>query len=105
MDIFRIEIITAQERNSAITTVKDVIVSVGGWIVSHQLFSNTSASINFEVAYRAVDSMIDKLERLDLHPTIINDCDRDKDGELMGGVALIFIHDEPEMKRDVPPFG
>ena len=105
MDIFRIEIITAQERNSAITKVKDVITSVGGWVTSHQLFSNTSASINFEVGYRAVDDMIDKLERLHLHPTIINDCERDKDGELMGGVALIFIHDEPEMKRDVPPFG
>lgn len=105
MDIFRIEIITAQERNSAITKVKDVITSVGGWITSHQLFSNTSASISFEVSYRDVDEMIEKLERLDLHPTIINDCARDKDGELRGGVALIFIHDEPELKRDVPPFG
>lgn len=104
MDIFRIEIITAQERNSAITKIKDVITSVGGWITSHQLFSNTSASINFQMEYRVVKNMITKLERLDLHPTIINNCNLEKDGELMGGVALIFIHDEPEMKRNVPPF-
>lgn len=105
MDIFRLEIITAEERNSVITKVKEVIVSVGGWITSHQLFSNTSASINFMARYRNIDEIIDKLERLDLHPTVINDCDHDRDGEINGGVALIFIHDEPDMKREVPPFG
>ena len=105
MDFLRLEIITDQERNSVITTVKDVITSVGGWIIDHQLFSNAAASINFEVGYRDLDGLIKKLEAKSLKAEIINDCARDKDGDLRCGVAIIFIHNEPDLKREVPPFG
>ena len=105
MDFLRFEIITRQERNSVITIVKDAITSAGGWIIDHQLFSNASASINFEVGYRDLDLLINKLEVKDLKPEIINDCERDKDGDVRCGIALIFIHDEPDLKREVPPFG
>ncbi len=105
MDFLRFEIITDKERNSVITTVKDAITSVGGWIIDHQFLSNASASINFEVGYRDLDQLIEKLEAKNLKPEIINDCARDKDGDLRCGVALIFIHNEPDLKREVPPFG
>ena len=105
MDLFRLEIITKIERNQAITIVKDMISSSGGWILDHHLFSNASASLGFEIPYSSISSFMTGLQDGGLNPTIVNDCPRDKDGEVRGGVALIFIHNEPDMKRDVPPFG
>lgn len=105
MDFLRLEIITKQERNSVITIVKDAITSSGGWIVDHQLFSNTAASISFEVGYGDIERLISILEDHNLKSDIINDCARDKDGDVRGGIALIFVHNEPDLKREVPSFG
>lgn len=105
MDLFRLEIITKIDRNQAITIVKDMISTAGGWILDHHLFSNTSASLGFEVPYSSIESLMAGLKEGGLNPTIVTDCPRDKDGEVRGGVALIFIHNEPDLKRDVPHFG
>lgn len=105
MNFLRLEIITRRERNSAISAVRDAVQSAGGWIIDHKFFSNTVASINFELGYQDIDKFISLLETAGLNPEIIQDCSRDQSGEVRCGIALTFVHDEPDMKRDVPPFG
>lgn len=105
MNFLRFEIITRRERNSAISAVRDAVQSAGGWIIDHQFFSNTVASINFEMGYQDIDKFISLLETADLNPKVIQDHPREKTGDVRCGIALTFVHDEPDMKRDVPPFG
>jgi len=105
MDILRLEIVTRQERNSAITALSSAISSLGGWIVNHHLYSNAFASINFVIDFNKIDPLIAKLESLRFETSIINDCDHNKEGEINGGIAIRFIHNEPDLKREVPPFG
>jgi len=105
LDFLRLEIITRQERNSAISKIRDAVQGAGGWIISHQLYSNTIASINFELGYQDIDKFISLLLLSGLKPNVIHDCPRDKYGEVRAGIAITFIHNEPDLKRDVPPFG
>ena len=105
MAFLRIQLITHLERNHALTLVKDGIHKAEGWIVNHQFFSNTFASLNFEIPYDTIDSFLTDLKAEDFTFTLIDDCPRKTDGEVCGGVALTFVHDDPEMKRHVPPFG
>lgn len=105
MDFLRLEIITHKERNAALTDVKNAISSASGWIVSHNLYANTMASLNFEIPHTARDKFLQDLEKSGFTPNIIQDCPAKSSGEISGGVSLIFVHEEPDMKRDVPPFG
>ncbi|PCI33962.1 MAG: hypothetical protein COB54_02895 [Alphaproteobacteria bacterium] len=105
MAFLRIELITHLERTLAITLVKDIILNAEGWIVSHQFFSNTFASLNFEIPYATIDSLLTCLKAEDFTFTLIEDCPRGKKGDVCGGVSLTFVHNKPDMNREVPPFG
>lgn len=105
MAFLRIELITHMERNLAITLVKDIILKVEGWIVNHQFFSNTLASFKFGIPYAAIDSFLTCLRAEDFTFTLIEDCPREKKGDVCGGISITFIQNEPDMKREVPPFG
>jgi len=109
MKFLRISIFTAMERNEAISRVRQVIGACGGWIVDHALLSNLAATINFEVPAGNAGAFVAKLREAEFKPEIDGDLPRgDKGGEagdLRGQVSLSFIHQEADMRRDVPPFG
>jgi len=108
MKPLRIEIITKVERNEAISLVREAIGSSDGWIVTHQLFSNLSASIVFEIPGGEAEGLLVRLKDAGLNPKVEGDtpdAQGDAKGEMRGFIALTFIHGEPDMKRDVPAFG
>ena len=112
MKPFRIEIITTVERNEAISLVREAIGASEGWIVTHQLFSNLSASIVFEMPNIEAENLLSRLKDAGFSlkveggiPHAQRDAKGAAKGEMSGFISLTFIHDEPDMKRDVPAFG
>ena len=105
MAFLRLEIITKIERNRAITIIKDAINSSEGWIADHKLFSNNSASLTFEIPAKAIDPFLLKLDANGFKPEIIGDKPLISKGDIRCGLAITFVHNDPDMKRDVPPFG
>jgi len=105
----RLRITTAMERNAALSAIREAIVGCRGWIVDHSLFSNISATVNFEIPGDAVARLTARLADAGLPAETEDDppappADADG-GDLRGSLAVTFIHDEPDLKRDVPAFG
>lgn len=102
---FRISIMTAMERNEAISKASDAINNNGGWIVSHTLLSNVAATLNFELPYKKAENFLFDLEKSSFRPDVDGDVPHRKEGDLRGQITLTFIHNNPDLKRDVPAFG
>ena len=105
MKSLRIEIITRAERNQALSLANDAIGAEEGWIVSHQLFSNMSATVNFEIPIIKCESLLARLREAGFKPALKGDCPAGQKGEVRGNMVFTFMHDEPDMKRAVPAFG
>ena len=105
MAFFRISITTSMDRNQAITEVRNAIIGRGGWIVDHTLFSNLSANLNFELPGDQAADLVTTLEAARLRPAIEGEMPGEQQKDLRGQVALTFIHQVPDLKRDVPAFG
>ncbi len=104
MSLLKIEIYTKRERNQAISDLVDAVNSSDGWVSGHQLFSNVAASIAFEIPYEGLTNFLSKLEGCDFTPHVA-EAPLPKGKEIKGTIAITFIHEEPDMKRDVPAFG
>ena len=105
MGIFQIEIYTSMERNPAISIVRQGLISREGWISNHQLFSNKLASIAFEMPSDGLAGFLADLKSAGLKPQYDAALPAVGDREITGTIALTFLHDEPDMKREVPAFG
>ncbi len=105
MAFLRLEIVTKIERNQAITKIKDAIGCAEGWIADHKLFSNNSASLSFEIPSKAIELFLLKLNEAGFKPEIIGNKPTANDEDIRCGLAITFVHNEPDMKREVPPFG
>lgn len=101
----RIEIITRMERNEAISAIRTALSQSGGWIVDHTLFSNVSATIQFEIPAPASAQLIERLIEAQLPPVGQIELKPSGKGDLRGTLLITFIHDESDLKRPVPAFG
>jgi hypothetical protein len=93
------------ERNQALSAASEVISGCGGWIVDHALFSNMAANINFEPPLAATAQLIERLEKAGFSPKVEGDLPEGDTGDIRGCLMMSFLHDEPDLKRDVPAFG
>lgn len=100
----RMEIFTRIERNQALTLVKDAITSTEGWLVHHQLFSNMSASLLVELPVEQIEPFLSKLGDAGFSPGLDGKPPPAK-GDTRIAISITFLHDEGDMKRDVPAFG
>ena len=105
MQFMRFELITSMERNAAISLVRDAISKASGWIVNHALFSNAAATINFEMPSDRVARFRDLVEQAGLNLRLQDERQRGPGDDTRGSVAMTFLHQERELKREVPPFG
>ena len=105
MAFLRISITTAMDRNQAITEVRNAITGRGGWIVDHALFSNLSANLNFELPGNQAADLVAALAAAGFHPDIGGEMPEEQQKDLRGQAALTFIHQDTDLKRDVPAFG
>ena len=95
MAFLRIELVTHIERTLAIALVKDIILNAEGWVISHQFLSNTLASLNFEIPYATIDRFLSSLISEDFTFSLIENCPREKEGDVCGDVSLTFVHNAP----------
>ncbi len=103
--MFRIEIVTRMDRQKALSFINDGLSASDGWIVHHQLFSNMAASLVFEMPYTSLETFVESLKEEGLNPRLTDELRKERNGDVRGSIAITFLHDEPDLKRDVPAFG
>ncbi|MEO9876625.1 MAG: hypothetical protein ABJM26_05720 [Anderseniella sp.] len=105
MKFARFTIFTAMNRNTAISQVCDAVSEAKGWIVDQSFFSNIAATINFEVPSHSLQTFQDVLQEKGLKVHVERELPAADSDDVRGTVSLTFSHSEPDLKRDVPPFG
>ncbi|HST22215.1 MAG TPA: hypothetical protein VLR90_13915 [Blastocatellia bacterium] len=107
-DVLRINASTRSDRNLIIARAKEAILQSGGWVLDFKLFSNISICINFEIVTANIEELRAALNQLDLrlskqsHEALESFKDEQKEGDIKGALQITFIHDEPDLRRDVP---
>jgi hypothetical protein len=103
--VLKVEIITAIDRNEALSIVRKALASSGGWIIDHALFSNLTATISFELPLGKTRKLVAALENAGLSTKVEGGLPKTGEGDTRGAIHLTFLHDERDLKRDVPAFG
>ena len=100
---------TRADRNAITAQAKEAILTSGGWVVDFHHFSNLSLCINFEIESRHVARLQAALAALDAR---MADASREQLAalqeergahEVSGTLQITFIHNEPDLRRAVPP--
>lgn len=105
MNFARFSIYTSLERNQAIDDVRQAISKSGGWIVDQTLFSNIATCINFEIPPTALKALQVHLADKSLTLHVEGEFPADSEDDVRSVVTITFLHKEPDLRRDVPPFG
>lgn len=105
MKFARFSIFTAVNRNTAISQVCDAVSEASGWIVDQSFFSNIAATVNFEMPSHSLQTFQDALKEKGLKVHVEGELPAAGPDDVRGTVSLTFSHSEPDLKRDVPPFG
>lgn len=100
---------TARQRHLALDDAMEAVSASGGWVEDVNLFSNVSAVVTAWIRRRDLAGFADRLAaaRVGLAPA-----DRDAlartaadpppDEEVRCTLQITFVHDEPDLRRDVP---
>lgn len=112
----RVNALTRADRHATIPALRDAVMTSGGWITDARFFSNTSVCINFEMTVRHVPEFRAALKGLRLSLTgeslsALEEFGRraagagpsEADAEVVGTLQVTFIHDEPDLRIEVPP--
>ncbi|SEH44187.1 hypothetical protein [Magnetospirillum fulvum] len=100
-----LEASTRRSFHEAVHDVAEAINAAGGWVVTHQFFSNRLASIAFEIPASALGAFAASLADLGvtLHQPVP---DRAAvAGEIAAQLSITFVQDGPDIRREVPAFG
>jgi hypothetical protein len=105
--VLRINGTTRSNRDEVIARARSAITESGGWILDAKLFSNVSINLSFEIPANRMGSLIDALALMDLHITAsslnsIAQHSADKQSDIAGSLHITFIHDEPDLRIQVP---
>ncbi|MDR3436231.1 hypothetical protein [Telmatospirillum sp.] len=100
-----LEASTRRDFHVAVSDAADAIAMAGGWVISHQFYSRTLAVIAFQIPAEALSSFGEALSNVEikLHqpiPEIAKQSD-----EIPASLAITFVQDGPDFRRDVPAFG
>ncbi|MBD2081609.1 hypothetical protein [Leptolyngbya sp. FACHB-17] len=105
----RLDGFTRAERLGITDRVSEAINQAGAWITDFHLYSNILICINFQVPIANLDKLSAKLKETGLelsqeslkqlmpvHDSML------KEQELVGTLQITFLHNEPDLLRDVP---
>ena len=111
----RLNAITRLDRHLMISRVKVAISECGSSLDFH-LFSNRSICLNFELPVGKIDKLHDLLKAAGLRlneetERLLTNCRQGleqldwkaKASEITGTLEITFIHDEPDLRIEVPP--
>ena len=109
----RINGLTRADRHQTLSALRDALAGSGGWVTDFKLFSNHSACINFEIPARHVRALSASLAALDLRLSEASltalaafgadDAPVDDASEVSGTLQVSFIHNDPDLRIEVPP--
>jgi hypothetical protein len=115
-NFLRINGITRRDRHEMISRVKEAILQGGGFIVDFHMFSNLSICLNFEISAGKICALSAALKRTELrlteesHELLADYCRQAEQlpvetgaSELAGTLEITFIHNEPDLRIEVPP--
>lgn len=100
-----LEASTRRGFHEAVHDIAEAINAAGGWVVTHQFFSNRLASIAFELPACELAAFAAALGDLGvtLHQPVP---DRGTEAtEITAQLSITFVQDGPDIRRDVPAFG
>jgi hypothetical protein len=108
--------VTSVNRHEIISRVKEAISKGGGYIIDFHMFSNAAICINFEVSVGNIGdfytSLVSTGLRLDQESCdLLSGCsqqlrelgDGTKAVDVIGTLNITFIHNEPDLRIEVPP--
>ncbi len=105
----RLDGFTRAERIGLTYRVSEAINQAGAWITDFHQYSNILICINFQVPIVNLDKLAATLQETDLQLSqeslaqLMPDHDSMlKEQELIGTLQITFIHNEPDLLRDVP---
>ena len=102
MAIIHLSAITKQERNAATTLVMDTIVAQGGWVEDVHLYSNIMTTVNFVMTANKIAGFVAALDGQGIHAEGAAPEYSEEDAETRGSLQITFIHNEPDLKREIP---
>lgn len=102
MAIIHLSAITKQERNAATTLVMDTIVAQGGWVEDVHLYSNIMTTVNFVMPAKKIAGFVAALNAQGIHAEGAAPETSKEDVETRGSLQITFIHNEPDLKREIP---
>ncbi|MCP6757214.1 MAG: hypothetical protein NHB32_00265 [Fischerella sp. CENA71] len=105
----RLDGFTKAERIGMTARVSEAINKAGAWITDFHLYSNILICINFEVPSANLEKLAIFLQQTGLHLSqeslsqlmSANDSAL-KEKELVGTLQITFVHNEPDLLREVP---
>jgi hypothetical protein len=104
MAIVMLSAVTRVERKAATSIVFDTVNRLGGWIDDVHMYSNLMNTIRLTLPAGAFAGLLAALAEAGIAvdpPEGLGEI-RDAAAERMATLQLTFIHDEPDLKRDVP---
>ncbi|NBB48976.1 hypothetical protein GVN24_11900 [Rhizobium sp. CRIBSB] len=104
MSIVMLTAVTRVERRAATSFVLDTVNRLGGWIDDVRMYSNLMNTIRLTLPAGAFAELVAALEEGGIMVDPVQDPGdlRDPATECMATLQLTFIHDEPDLKREVP---
>jgi len=89
-----------------IARARSAITENGGWILDAKLFSNVSINLSFEIPASRIGSLRDALALIELHLTTSSlesiAQHRSDESDIAGSLQITFIHNEPDIRIQVP---
>jgi hypothetical protein len=110
----RINASTREDRIEMTSRVARAIADMGGWVLDFKQFSNVSICINFEIPAKNIGKLHLSIEAMNLRLSRESDESLYRQGRLDNGpdavpgetvpgtLQITFIHDDPDLRRDVP---
>lgn len=108
-NFLRLDGFTKAERIGMTARVSEAINQAGAWITDCHLYSNILICINFEMPNTKLDRLAASLQETGLHLSqesleqLMPAHDSTlKEKELVGTLQITFVHNEPDLLREVP---
>ena len=103
--------VTRINRHAAMRGIDDIVVSLGGWIEGHTLFSNIAATFRFVLPASALAAFAERVDALGVPidaaglATLAARSPAEGEAgeaEVAGALSVTFLHDEPDLRREIP---
>lgn len=104
MAIVMLSAVTRVERKAATSFVFDTVNRLGGWIDDTRMYPNLMNTIRLTLPAGAFAELVKVLSEAGIAvdpPEGLSEI-RDPAAERMATLQLTFIHEEPDLKREIP---